>query len=128
MGLGYNNVAGAMKGSERNTLNGNMFFSYQYKQFRFQNDLQVTFNTAKNSPYGNFSEYGQVNSYFKPYDDEGNLLMVLEDYVYSSMGTLNSANLVYNPLWNAYLPSIDEEKYTQIRHAGFCFPGAIQCV
>ena len=98
VGLGYNNVAGAMKGSERNTLNGNMFFSYQYKQFRFQNDLQVTFNTAKNSPYGNFSEYGQVNSYFKPYDDEGNLLMVLEDYVYSSMGTLNSANLVYNPL------------------------------
>ena len=81
VGLGYNNVAGAMKGSERNTFNGNMFFSYQYKQFRFQNDLQVTFNTAKNSPYGSFSEYGQVNSYFKPYDDEGNLLMVLEDYV-----------------------------------------------
>ena len=116
VGLGYNNVAGAMKGSERNTFNGNMFFSYQYKQFRFQNDLQVTFNTAKNSPYGSFSEYGQVNSYFKPYDDEGNLLMILEDYVYSSMGTLNSVNLVYNPLWNAYLPSIDEEKYTQIRN------------
>lgn len=116
VGVGYNSVAGAMKGSVRNTLNGNMFFSYQYKQFRFQNDLQVTFNKAENSPYGTFSEYGQVNSYFKPYDDEGNLLMVLEDYVYSSMGTLNSARLVYNPLWNASLPSIDESKYTQVRN------------
>lgn len=115
VGVSYKNVAGAMKGSDRNTLNGNVFLSYKLKNVTFQNDLQVVSNKSQNSPYGTFSQYAKLNSYWKPYDDEGNLLMILDDRNYSSeaYGT-NYNNKVYNPLYNAYLPNMDKSKYTQI--------------
>ena len=97
------------------SLNGNVFLSYKLKNVTFQNDLQVTSNKSQNSPYGTFSQYAKLNSYWKPYDDEGNLLMILDDRNYSSeaYGT-NYNNKVYNPLYNAYLPNMDKSKYTQI--------------
>ncbi|WP_237584532.1 hypothetical protein, partial [Salmonella sp. gx-f5] len=45
----YNNINGAMKGSERNTFTGGVFLSYKYKNLTFQNDLQISSNTSKNS-------------------------------------------------------------------------------
>ena len=115
VGLSYKNVAGAMKGSDRNTLNGNVFLSYKLKKLTFQNDLQVSSNKSQNSPYGTFSQYAKINSYWKPYDDEGNLLMILDERIYSNEAYGSSySNTVYNPLYNAYLPSIDNSKYTQI--------------
>lgn len=114
VGLSYKNIAGAMKGSKRNTFNGNIYLSYRLGNITFQNDLQVSANKSVNSPYGSFSEYAKINSYWKPYDDEGNLLMILDDYDYESLSR-NHKNLVYNPLYNASLPSIDDSKYTQIQ-------------
>lgn len=115
VGLSYKNVAGAMKGSDRNTLNGNVFLSYRLKNLTFQNDLQVSSNKSQNSPYGTFSDYAKINSYWKPYDDDNNLLMLLDDRNYSNeaYGT-NYSNTVYNPLYNAKLPGMDKSKYTQI--------------
>lgn len=120
-GLSYNHVAGAMKGSERNTFNGNMFLSYKLKNVTFQNDLQISFNKSKNSPYGTFSDFAKVNSYWKPYDDKGNLLKKLEDDIeymglYGHVGAGQHINNVYNPLYNALLPSLNESKYTQIQN------------
>ena len=111
--LAYNNVAGAMKGSIRNTFNGNVFLSYKYKNLTFQNDLLITANKAKNSPYGTFSDYGKINAYWKPYDDDGNLLKMLEDEM--DYIDLVGTNTVHNPLWNAVLPSLNESKYTEIQ-------------
>lgn len=109
--LGYNNVTGAMKGSERNTLTGEMFLLYKYKNITFQNRLQITNNKSSNSPYGSFSQYCNLNSYFKPYDDEGNIQKVLENYYYISLG---KESVVYNPLYNALLPSRDTSEYTDV--------------
>ena len=109
--LSYNNVAGAMKGSDRNTLTGEMFLLYKFKNITFQNRLTVTNNKAKNSPYGSFSDYTKINSYFKPYDDEGNLLKTVEDYYYVN---LRKKSTVYNPLYNAFLPQKNESEYTEI--------------
>ena len=36
VGLSYNDIAGAMKGSNRRTFNGNVFLSYKYKNLTFQ--------------------------------------------------------------------------------------------
>ena len=107
----YNNVEGAMKGSDRNTLSGNMFLQYRYKNFTFQNNLQITNTTSNNSPYGSFSEYCALNSYYTPYDEEGNLKKTLEDFYYPMTGDRNT---VYNPLYNAYLPRKDSSEYTEI--------------
>lgn len=109
--LTYNNVEGAMKGSNRNTLSGNMFLLYKYKNFTFQNNLQITNTKSNNSPYGSFSEYCSLNSYYTPYDDEGNLKKTLEDFYYPMT---QERNTVYNPLYNAYLPSKDSSEYTDI--------------
>lgn len=117
--IAYNSVFGAMKGSERNTFNGNVFLSYKYKTVTFQNDIQISINKSQNSPYGTFNDFAKINSYWKPYDDEGNLLKLLEDreYYYSLSNIPSKAsNSVYNPLYNALLPSKDESKYTQIQN------------
>lgn len=106
-GLSYNHVAGTMKGSDRTTINGNVFLSYNYKNLTFQNDLQVSNNKAKNSPYGTFSDFSQINSYLKPYDDEGNILKYADNETYATTKTIN-------PLYNALLPYKNETKYTSI--------------
>ena len=110
--LSYNNVEGAMKGSDRNTLTGEMFLLYNFKNVTFQNRLTITNNKAHNSPYGSFSDYAKMNAYFTPYDEEGNIQYMLEDqYYYAS---INRYNTVYNPLYNAYLPQKNESEYTEI--------------
>ena len=102
-----------MKGSNRRTFNGNVFLSYKYKNLTFQNDLQVSSNRSYNSPYGAFNDFAKINSYWTPYDEEGNIIKVLEDYYYLS---ILRTNFVYNPLYNAKLPSKDESRYTQIQN------------
>lgn len=54
IGLSYNNINGVMKGSSRNTLSGNLYFQYELKNLKFQNDLTISYNKNKNSPYGSF--------------------------------------------------------------------------
>lgn len=114
--ISYDNIAGVMKGSSRNTLNGDMLIWYKFKNVSFQNQLSVAFNKSKNSPYGSFSSYGEVNSYFKPYSDDGQLYKMLEsgDNRYVTLPT--AANKQYNPLWDAYLPSLDDTRYMQVQN------------
>ncbi|MDR2815319.1 MAG: SusC/RagA family TonB-linked outer membrane protein [Proteiniphilum sp.] len=111
LGVSYNNIAGTMKGSERDAFNGNMLFLYKVSNLSFQNDLQIAYTDAHNSPYGSFSSYGKVNSYWTPYDSDGNIAKVLEDYNYLSIARTNK---IYNPLYNALLPSKNTNNYTQI--------------
>jgi TonB-linked SusC/RagA family outer membrane protein len=116
--VGYNNIEGAMKGSARNTFNGDIYLIYKHKNVTFKDNLSVSFNNSKNSPYGSFSAYTLANSYYKPYDDEGNLLKLLEDAQYYPMfsGTPAQSHTFYNPLWNASQPSLDESRYTQVNN------------
>ena len=110
-GLSYNNISGAMKGSERNTFNGNVLLQYRITNFTFQNDLQVTNNKAIESPYGTFYDFAKVNAYHTPYDEDGNIRKVLEDFYYVN---LNKRSFVYNPLYNALLPQRNDSKYQQV--------------
>ncbi|MDR2413762.1 MAG: SusC/RagA family TonB-linked outer membrane protein, partial [Odoribacteraceae bacterium] len=116
--IGYDNVEGAMKGSSRNTFNGDVLLSYDYHNLTFKNDLSISFNKSKNSPYGSFKEFTSANAYHKPYDDEGNLQMFLErNMYYASLSSIGGMyQTLENPLWNASLPGKDEEKYTQIQN------------
>lgn len=110
--LAYNNVEGAMKGSSRNTLTGDMFLLYKYKNWTFQNKLSITNSKSKQSPYGDFSQYCELNAYYTPYDADGNIQKILEDgRYYSSTGRYNT---VYNPLYNALLPQKNTSEYTSI--------------
>lgn len=106
VGASYNNVAGVMKGSSRNTLNINSTLSYTYKNMVFRNQMDYSYNKSKNSPYGSFSDYIGLEPYFAPYDADGNVKQILG---YECAGQKFP---VYNPLYNAQLNTKDESHYT----------------
>lgn len=114
--LAYDNIQGAMKGSTRNNFNGNIYLAYKMGNVSFQNNLIISFNNATNSPYGSFGEYGKLNSYYIPFDKEGDPVKMLETQQrYQSLPIPIQVNSVANPLWDAMLPSLNESKYNQIQ-------------
>lgn len=97
---------GVMKGSGRTNYEGGMFLSYRVKNLIFKNDLQLTYNLAKNSPYGEFTRYVEANPYQRPYDENGKLVKLFDKNVPSYFKSVNT-----NPLYDAQLNITDEEDY-----------------
>lgn len=106
--LGYNNIAGAMKGSDRNNFNGTIDLSYTHKRLIFNNQTSITTNKAENSKYGEFSDYANMNPYWPIYDENGDLI---KSYTRPSSVT---TNVVGNPLYNSTLNTYNRSNYTQI--------------
>ena len=63
-GISYNNIAGAMKGSVRNTFSGTINLAYTVKNLRFQNQTMLDYNNSSESKYGSFSQYTELNPYW----------------------------------------------------------------
>lgn len=105
--LGYNNVTGVMKGSERNNFNGAIILSYRYKNILFKNQTNLGLNKAQESKYGNFNDYVQMNPYFRPYDENGKIVKDFFD-----IGK-NIWDKIPNPLYNVQVTTKDENKYTE---------------
>ena len=117
LALQYRNVEGVMKKSARDNFNGGINLSYNYSNVIFRNHLMVGYNTAKNSPYGSFADYVELNPYWKPYDDSGKPVKTFmpynHAYVYNnSNNTL--ADPITNPLYNATLNTFDRSDYVNI--------------
>lgn len=110
--LGYNSVEGVMKGSDRRTLSGGLTFSYHYGKWLFRDALDVVYNKAHNSPWGSFSEYTSMNPYFRPYDDNGNIIKSYSMANYSSY----QGNVITNPIWNSTINTKDQNRYAQINN------------
>ncbi|MFD2968746.1 SusC/RagA family TonB-linked outer membrane protein [Sphingobacterium bambusae] len=109
--LNYNDIVGAMKGSNRTTTTINNILSYRYKNLIIRNTLEYSNNLGKNSPYGSFSEYVGLNPYYSPYDKDGKLAKIAG--FYPATATYSGAEVFYNPLYNASLNTIDQNKYLQ---------------
>ncbi len=104
--VGYNNVKGVMKGSDRNTYSGQSVLVYRKGKISATNNLSVDRNFSINSPYGSFSEYGRMNPYWRIHDENGNLV---RSY---TIGT--ASDLIGNPLYNGTLNSKDGSNYTTL--------------
>ena len=100
----FNDVAGVMKGSDRKTFSGGLTFSYRYKNLLLRDNLEVVYNRGDNSPWGDFSEYTSMNPYFRPYDENGNLIKTY---------TLYEGSTETNPMWNAMIKTKDMSEYSQ---------------
>ena len=72
IGLSYGEVQGVMKGSDRQTIGGNIDLIYRTGKFQFSNKLTLDYQKT-NDPAVPFSEYAQANPYFKKYNDEGRI-------------------------------------------------------
>ena len=104
--LSYNNITGAMKGSERNNFNGGITLMYNKKNIAIRNYTSIGINKSINSPYGQFSTYTKMQPYYSPYDAEGNIKCLPNFYM--------SSNDELNPLFDASLNSKDETGYQEI--------------
>lgn len=69
----YNKITGAMKGSSRTTISGDINLSYRTNKLLFRNITSITQNKSKDSPYGNFDDYVKMNPYSEVYDENGNI-------------------------------------------------------
>jgi TonB-linked SusC/RagA family outer membrane protein len=96
----YDNV-GVMLGSGRKILSGDINILYSIKKFRLQNRLNLVQNNASDSPYGSFDTYTRLNSYLNPYDQFGNMRIVLE-------------NGAQNPLNDGIIPTSLTSKYFEV--------------
>ncbi|WP_341835693.1 SusC/RagA family TonB-linked outer membrane protein [Chitinophaga pollutisoli] len=120
--LSYDQREGVMKGSDRRNIMAGTYLSYRYKNLQFRNELSLGFNKANNSPYGHFRQYTQLNPYWTPYDEHGNMKMFLEE-VYGPSGNRLSQFDLYdnldgqnpgralNPLYNTTLNTVDNRSY-----------------
>lgn len=100
--LNYNNLAGVMKGSDRNTISGVINLIYRKKNFQFRNSLTIDRNRSDNSPYGSYTQTAMLNPYWRMTDDNGNFIK-----------TFNNG-AAGNPLYNGTLNSKDFTTYTNI--------------
>ncbi len=113
--IGNNRKSNVMKGSFNNTFNGVMYLNYSINNFVFSNRLSVTTSYGPNSPYGSFSDYTRLNAYYRPYDENGNPIKVMDRTNYQIQGdsapgqaiALGSPSDIErnsrNPLYNAQL-------------------------
>lgn len=106
--LGYNQICGAMKESQRNNFSGNVTLSYYYKNLIFKNQTMIAINKALNTPYGSFHDYVRMNPYWRIEDEEGDLI---EKY---SQNVGSSFRSVGNPLYNATLNVVNKDRYKEI--------------
>lgn len=102
IGLSYGNVAGVMKNSDRETLEGNVDLIYRTGKFQFSNKLTINWLSATN-PTVSFAEYAYANPYYRKYGPDGKI----SKYLYYPDDELDDYP-VTNPLWNAHLNNWDK--------------------
>ena len=103
--LAYNNIAGAMKDSQRNNFNGAITLTYNYKNVIFKNQTNVGLNKAYESKYGSFSDYANMNPYERPYNENGEI-----NRTFYNVG---QSKTIANPLYDAALNVRNESNYTE---------------
>ena len=101
IGLSLGNVAGVMKDSDRQTLEGNVDLIYRTGKFQFSNKLSINWLDVTN-PTVSFAEYAYANPYYRKYNADGGI----DKYLYYPEEGIDDYP-VANPLWNAHLNNWD---------------------
>lgn len=113
--LGANFAPGIMKETDLNTKTGKVDLLYRFKKFLISNQLSIDYSEGKrSSSYGSFKEYTYLNPYYRPYDDNGNIVKILDqnDLLLGWYGTPTT-----NPLWNTMFGYKDETQNFIVREA-----------
>ena len=102
IGLSYGDVDGVMKGSDRQTIEGNVDLIYRAGKFQFSNKLAINYLNTSN-PTVSFAEYAYANPYYRKSSHDGKISRYL---YYPEEGVDDYP--VANPLWNAHLNNWDK--------------------
>lgn len=103
--IAYNSTKGAMKDSERNTFSGSVTLAYSVGDVIFKNQTILDYNNSKESKYGEFSKYTEMNPYWRTRDEDGNYFQNYTTILGSTVG---------NPLYDASLNAFDKKKYNRM--------------
>lgn len=115
LSMQYRNVAGVMKGSNRNTINGGLNMQYINQKFTFRNNLLIGYNLNNESPYGTFDQYAVQNPYYRATDESGRIVKYLTPYNSNFGYSANSSSpRRVNPLWNQTTGWYDRSDYIDI--------------
>ena len=85
----YDSNNGVMKDSHRSRMGVGLALDYRYRGWlQIMNNITYNSTKTKDSPYGNFSTYAELQPYYALYDDKGLLLERFQENL-----------LEVNPLW-----------------------------
>ena len=105
--LGYNGIAGVMKGSGRKVYSGGVTMRYRFNKISVSNILRLSSARGDNSPYGSFQQFVHLNPYERLYDSasrrfersnpmyNGNI--GVKDFTVSNLLS-NNLELIWQPL------------------------------
>lgn len=106
--LSYDEKIGVMKGSERNNFNGSLHLTYNTDKLMVMEVLSVGTNNNKDSEYGSFANYVNMNKYWNPFNADGSA-------VYNFYHPLK-VDGIRNPMYNKEVGCWNESKYTNVRN------------
>lgn len=125
--FGASFAPGVMKGTGTDIKSGSIDLRYRKNKLLVSNQLTVDYTVGKRtSPYGTFSEYTYLNPYYRKYDEHGNILKELDNFVYRyddngnplQIG-INGESLTpsLNPMYNTLYQQKDRSTTLQFRNA-----------
>lgn len=106
LGVNYNNTQGVMKQSGNNTLGANLDLSYRKKNLIFTNKFSMSVTNTEREPVS-FSEFAKQNPYYRPYDENGDIVK----YLYYNSSSVIWENII-NPLYTMQWENTDKDKDT----------------
>lgn len=111
-----NKINGIMRGSGRQTVNGNVDLSYRLGNLNFRNSLMIGSMKGNESPWGSFADYVKLNPYWSPYDSTGHVVRSFSPYNwdYWTQTAKYGGNPYPNPMYDATLNTFSRTGYTSI--------------
>lgn len=94
---------GVMKGSDRQTANGNIRLIYRKGQFSFTNNMNFDY-TESDQESVPFSEFARANPYMRKYDADGNIV--------KQLGETYFGEPIYSPMYNWSNNNINNSRTT----------------
>lgn len=107
-----NDTYGVMKGDKRSSKGLNFNIGYHLRD-KLTLSFKTTFSMtdSKDSPYGSYSSYSQMNPYEPIYDDEGNYIKV---YYFDPVNQSGESDI--NPLYEATLSSFKKSRTQSLKN------------
>lgn len=102
--VNYGITQGVMKGSDRQATNGNLRLLYRKGNFSVNNSLSID-NVHANKETSPFSDFSRANPFYRKYNADGSVKMVLEDF--SARGS--GEKPIYSPFYNTNNLNINEQ-------------------
>ncbi|MDR2283532.1 MAG: SusC/RagA family TonB-linked outer membrane protein [Sphingobacterium sp.] len=112
VGLSHKQLNGVMKGSGRNTTEGNIDLTYRKERLNFSNKTAIQYYKSTESPYGAFSSFSRANPYYRKSNEDG----TVDRYLEISKDHQGWEYMISNPMWNATLGNKDEQNFTGFRN------------